>query len=136
MAITTEIDLTLESDFAGEYDKWLRPDRVRERERCELFPKAMIPISVMLACISHSAFFYDDNKYKLLDYFLNFYYELFGMSPKLLSRWGEMDPYAPYFFGAGIFCDCCGTELNILNNDHFLCNRCHSRNPSKTFKLN
>lgn len=136
MAITEKIDLTLESDFAGEYYKNLRPDRVRERERSDLFSESLIPISVMMACIVHNAFFYDDSENKLLDYTLNFYYELFGMSPKLLVMAGRLDPYAPYFFGAGMFCDCCGIELNILNTGRYVCTKCDKRLTRDTFTLN
>lgn len=128
MAITTEIDLTLESDFASEFDKRLKPDRARQREDSNLFSKTRIQLSDMILRVSFNSFFQDGKwKEKIIEDTLNCYYGLFGMSPKLLKRWGELDSYAPYFFGAGIFCDCCGVELNLLNSDVYLCSRCNGR---------
>ncbi len=137
MAITAEIDLTLESDFASQYDKKLRPDRMRRREDSNLFEKPMRFLLLEILLRSNYNPFFQDGEWKdrILDHTLNFYYSLFGMSPRLLRNWGELDPYAPYFFGAGIFCDCCGVELNILNTGLYICCKCEKRDGIKSMEI-
>ncbi len=126
MAITIEIDLTIESDFASQYDERLIPDRVRRQQGKDFFPSPSIPLGWLLN-ITFNSFFKDWKQDDVLESTLSCYYMLFGMSPKLLKRWGELDPYAPYVFGAGIMCDCCGDELNILNKGDYICGRCEKR---------
>jgi len=129
MAITEEIDLTLESDFASAYDKWLKPERARLREDSDVLGGDLI-IDDFFRHISASAQFFPDGKVeeRVIQETIDFYFYLFGNSPAFMARLTELDPYAAYFWGYGITCDCCGKELSILNSDGYsLCVGCRFR---------
>ncbi len=127
MAITAEIDLTLESDFASEYDKSLLPDRIRRREQNNFFAKPMVILSDIMLQTRFNPFF-QSREQDILEDTINCYYMFFGTSIQFLKRLGEFDPYACYYFGAGIFCDSCGADLNVLNRAEYLCNECERWN--------
>ena len=130
MVITEEIDLTLESDFASEYNKWLKPVRVRVREDSSLFREDQLPVLTgLIAHITLKNNFFTDHHdrdsfiFSLYDSYIN----ILGEDRRAMSIVHEADPYAAYFLG-GITCDCCGVELNLLNsNGYSLCQKCSVR---------
>lgn len=136
MAITTEIDLTLESDFAAEYDRNLLPVRARP-SRENFWGENTIRINGRIIdldrCyefdfgISFLSYFFDtESKARLYDWILNFYTELFGLSLRLSKMWEKFDPWAMYWFMDGMICDRCGKELNLITRKYSLCDRCEA----------
>lgn len=128
MVITEEIDLTLESDFAAEYNKWLKPQRARDREYSDFWNDDLLPVIMGLVGYINASnmFFLDHHKrdsfvFSLYDSYLN----ILGEDKRALSVIHDADPYAAYFWGDS-GCDCCGVELNVLNSGGYsLCQKCY-----------
>ena len=129
MAITEEIDLTLESFFAGEDDPNLLPHWKRERMRSDVFYPDRIPIVPSELWSESTLFWQDGHKEEaVLLGCLNLYVNLFGCAPHIIKEYDKYDPYAPYYMmGAGVWCDRCGDELHFFNTSgtcRTLCDMC------------
>ena len=118
MAITEEIDLTLEADFAGEYFPHLLPVRVRQQEGGLFAARPDFDVEFTIRVVN--AHFHNHNEERQLSAdIVRFYAECFGDVEA-----GKMhDPY--YLYWSGVMCDRCGVEMNLITKGAYgLCTNC------------
>jgi len=128
MAITEEIDLTINSEFAGDEDETLLPWPIRQMRRNEFFTERRLILGIdglVLHFDSSELPFFKENE-DPVQADIDAYIMFFGMCKEAFMRWEKLDPYAYYMFGAGMTCDRCGCDLSFFNRgaSRTLCQEC------------
>lgn len=126
MALTEEIDLTLDAMFLRDVDPNAAPWWVRDNESGRMFKPKIDFSGGLLDEIERNRILDDaDHRWTMIAHALSCYVRFFGVTPTAENLLVEIDPYALCMRGSGFLCDCCGESLHILNSRYRgMCDSC------------